>query len=85
MYIILNISLLQNLFIYLFIHCSDMFWPQVLAIKGGGGGGGQELRSKQVREINNKKIVQHVCVKYYICNTFAQEMYDIKFVVLVLC
>jgi hypothetical protein len=47
--------------------------------------GGQEPRPKHVGEIINKKIVQQVGIQHYICNTVAQEMYDIKFVVLGLC
>jgi len=47
--------------------------------------GGQELRPKHVGETINKKIVQQVGIKHYICNIVAQEMYDIKSVVLGLC
>ena len=62
-----------------------MFWPRVLAIFRELPDGGQELRPKHVGEIINKKTVQHVVNKYYICSIIAQEMYDIKFVVLGLC
>jgi len=59
-----------------------MFWLRVLAIFRELRDGGRELRPKHVGEINKKKIVQQVGIKYYICNTVAQEKYDIKFLVL---
>jgi len=40
---------------------------------------GQELRTKHVKAIIKKNIVQQVGIKYYICSTVAQKIHSIKF------
>ena len=39
---------------------------------------GQELRLKHVRAISNKNTVQQIGIKYYISNTVAWKVYNIK-------
>jgi predicted peroxiredoxin len=39
---------------------------------------GQDLRPKEVGAIINKHSAQQAGIKYYICNTAAQKMYNIK-------
>jgi len=39
---------------------------------------GQDLRPNHVGAIVNKDIAQQVGIKYYICNTAAQKMYNIE-------
>jgi len=40
---------------------------------------GHQLRLKHVGALTNKKIVQQVGVKFYICNMAAWIMYNIKY------